>query len=394
MKKKKITVNYYANNGTDAKQTEEIEYGDYITLRHNTYSYYGYEFLGWSINKTKIIHLGENDGFLDYEYLNPDETFYPSIYKNGTECNLFAVWAAIPCWVTFEDYDGTYIGSNEVDYGERISYKVYDDEWDEYNEVKPNREGYKFIGWDKKYVDTLGDITVTAQYEKIIRKYYVTYDAKGGSCKLKEKTYHYMSTFSLPTPTKKNCKFLYWYTYNKNGTKRKLTTTTKVRNIGKSKFTVYAAWKNSVVVFFNANGGTVSPKSKRYWCGDKYGSLPAPTRKNYWFRGWHTKKSGGTKVTANSKAPSSKTTLYALWYGPKGTGTTITKTEYNRIKIGMSYSLVKFLIGGPGKLESSYHSSDYDFKSYEWQGNGASYSYAGISFENGKVYSKSQYGLK
>ena len=65
-------------------------------------------------------------------------------------------------------------------------------------------------------------------------------------------------------------------------------------------------------VTFNANGGTVSVKSKTVTQNQKYGSLPTPKRSGYVFTGWYTAASGGSKVTANSVAKRT-ITLYAHW---------------------------------------------------------------------------------
>lgn len=71
--------------------------------------------------------------------------------------------------------------------------------------------------------------------------------------------------------------------------------------------------KKSVTVKFNNNGGRGTINSKTYTIGKKYGSLPAgptpPTGKK--FAGWYTAKSGGTKITKNSKVTASTKTLYA-----------------------------------------------------------------------------------
>ena len=86
---------------------------------------------------------------------------------------------------------------------------------------------------------------------------------------------------------------------------------------------------------------------------------------------------------------------------PKGTGKTITKAEFNKIKVGMSYKQVKYLIGGAGSLtyQQSYKNYDgdgyaynVDYSTREWKGNRYA-SGASISFENGSVVSKGQWGL-
>ena len=75
-------------------------------------------------------------------------------------------------------------------------------------------------------------------------------------------------------------------------------------------------------VQFNANGGTVSTKSKNVTIGKTYGTLPTPTRTGYDFDGWYTRESGGTKVTATTSVGTNPpTTLYAHWIGKKYTVT-------------------------------------------------------------------------
>jgi uncharacterized repeat protein (TIGR02543 family) len=67
-------------------------------------------------------------------------------------------------------------------------------------------------------------------------------------------------------------------------------------------------------VKFNANKGKVKIKSKKVRSGTKYGKLPTPKRKGYKFKGWYTKKTGGSRIKANTKLKKLKNhTLYAHW---------------------------------------------------------------------------------
>lgn len=75
-------------------------------------------------------------------------------------------------------------------------------------------------------------------------------------------------------------------------------------------------------VTFNANGGTVSTKSKNVTIGKTYGTLPTPTRTGYDFDGWYTQKTDGTKVyNTTSVGTNPPTTLYAHWIAKKYTVT-------------------------------------------------------------------------
>ena len=71
-------------------------------------------------------------------------------------------------------------------------------------------------------------------------------------------------------------------------------------------------------VTFNANGGTVSSKSKTVTIGSTYGTLPTPNRTGYSFDGWYTKEIGGTKVTETTTVGTNPpATLYAHWIAKK-----------------------------------------------------------------------------
>ena len=66
-------------------------------------------------------------------------------------------------------------------------------------------------------------------------------------------------------------------------------------------------------IFFDANGGTVTPASAQTNAEGKLTSPPVPTHSgSYSFRGWYTAPSGGTKVTV-STVFNANTTIYAQW---------------------------------------------------------------------------------
>lgn len=75
-------------------------------------------------------------------------------------------------------------------------------------------------------------------------------------------------------------------------------------------------------VKLNANGGSFSKTSRQttktlnVTYGKKYGTLPTAYRKGYTFKGWYTKKSGGSRILSSSKvtiARGKTQTLYARW---------------------------------------------------------------------------------
>lgn len=72
-----------------------------------------------------------------------------------------------------------------------------------------------------------------------------------------------------------------------------------------------------VTVYFDANGGSVSPYSKSVLYEGAYGTLPTPVRTGYTFLGWYTSEYDGKKITSTNKVSSSKDhTLYAHWSDP------------------------------------------------------------------------------
>jgi uncharacterized repeat protein (TIGR02543 family) len=70
----------------------------------------------------------------------------------------------------------------------------------------------------------------------------------------------------------------------------------------------------AIVVTLNCNGGSCSTASIRVTYNSTYGYLPTPTYKNHEFKGWYTKKSGGSKITSSTKVKKkSNHTIYAHW---------------------------------------------------------------------------------
>ncbi len=68
------------------------------------------------------------------------------------------------------------------------------------------------------------------------------------------------------------------------------------------------------IVTFDAQGGTVTPTSKKVIKRELYGELPTPTLNGYNFMGWYTDTEYTTQISANQKVTISEDiTLYAKW---------------------------------------------------------------------------------
>lgn len=93
-----------------------------------------------------------------------------------------------------------------------------------------------------------------------------------------------------------------------------LTVNGEIVPVSATQFDAFAKGVYSVV--FDGNGGAIndSESVKTIVFGQKYGTLPTPTRDYYTFEGWYTEASGGTKVTEDSVfSATTPITLYAQW---------------------------------------------------------------------------------
>lgn len=75
----------------------------------------------------------------------------------------------------------------------------------------------------------------------------------------------------------------------------------------------------------------------------------------------------------------------------------ITLDEFNAIKTGMTYEEVVHIIGTRGTLLSESNlnlGEEYVTRMYTWDGVGSLGANANVTFQNGKVVSKAQFGLK
>ena len=99
--------------------------------------------------------------------------------------------------VTFKDWDGTELKTQEVQYG-----------GDAEAPADPTRTGYTFTGWDKAFTNIMADLVVTAQYE--INTYTVTFKDWNGTV-LKTQEVQYGGDAEAPAdPTRVGYTFTGW----------------------------------------------------------------------------------------------------------------------------------------------------------------------------------------
>ena len=187
----------------------------------------------------------------------------------------------------------------------------------------PTRSGWRFSGW---YTAKIGGTEITASTKatanrtiyarwtktSAVKTYTITLNANGGTVSPSSiKAESGKAYFdSLPTPTRSGWRFSGWYTAKTGGTE--ITASTKAT----ANCTIYARWTRSktYLVTFDPNGGTLHQDMKIVSTGVLYRDLPTPTRPGYHFKGWYTKRTGGTRVTESTRVNlTANQTLYAQW---------------------------------------------------------------------------------
>ena len=160
--------------------------------------------------------------------------------------------------VTFKDWDGTVLKTQEVQHG-----------GDAEAPADPTRTGYTFTGWDKAFTNITADLVVTAQYE--INTYTVTFKDWDGTV-LKTQEVQYGGDAEAPAdPTRVGYTFTGWDKAFTNVTADRVVT---------AQYEI-----NTYTVTFKDWDGTVLKTQEVQFGGDA--EAPAdPTRVGYTFTGW------------------------------------------------------------------------------------------------------------
>ena len=222
------TVTFKDWDGTVLK-TQEVQYGGAATAPANP-TRTGYTFTGWDKAFTNIMA----DLVVTAQY----------------EINTYTV--------TFKDWDGTVLKTQEVQYG-----------GDAEAPADPTRVGYTFTGWDKAFTNIMADLVVTAQYE--INTYTVTFKDWDGT-ELKTQEVQYGGDAEAPAdPTRTGYTFTGWDKAFTNIT---------------ADLVVTAQYEiNTYTVTFKDWDGTVL-KTQEVQHGGNAEAPADPTRVGYTFTGW------------------------------------------------------------------------------------------------------------
>ena len=128
-------------NGSGNAVTDIKFYNDALTLRGALFTRTGYTQVGWA-----TVDGGEKVYGLD------------DVYTKNEALTLYPVWNTNKYTITFDTAGGSEIASITQDYGTAITAPA-----------DPTREGYTFIGWDKKIPTTMPaeNITLKARWKDI-----------------------------------------------------------------------------------------------------------------------------------------------------------------------------------------------------------------------------------
>ena len=235
-----LTINYLYENGSTAapSYTARVNYGD-------TYSVTSPNVQGHSPSRQIV-----------------------SGTMGATNMSVDVVYSANTYTVTFKDWNGTVLKTQQVQYGGAATAPA-----------NPTRTGYTFTGWDKAFTNVTADLVVTAQYSA--NTYTVTFKDWNGTV-LKTQQVQYGGAATAPAnPTRAGYTFTGWDKAFTNVTANLVVTAQ------------YSA--NTYTVTFKDWNGTVL-KTQQVQYGGAATAPANPTRTGYTFTGWDK---AFTNVTAN-----------------------------------------------------------------------------------------------
>lgn len=190
--------------------------------------------------------------------------------------------------VTFRDYDGTVLSQTEVAYGDSATAPG-----------DPEREGYRFDGWDQSYSNITRELTVKAKYVQQFTVEFLDYDRSVIDIQLVD----YQGSATAPqSPTRTNYRFTGW--------------NTGFTNIV-SNLTVQAEYVRQYKVTFLDYDGTVL-KETMVDAGAAASAPVDPTLEGYVFDGWD-KDLTGISADLTTKASYKLKTYTVTFVLPDGT---------------------------------------------------------------------------
>lgn len=313
---KRYKLLFVAEEGSVSETERRVICGDKVgTLPIPTRT--GYSFCGWFTAKeggTKITaqsSFDEEDEITLYAVWIPKEPGKPMLSIGKTE---YSVGETLSCtWNSVEnaDYYEFHIIDRSTETRCYVDWEIYGTN----HTVSLDKSGsYRvYVAAINAELASLGEpyYTVSEEFAYVVYAS-VSFNANGGSVSMANKKVLCGNTYgSLPTPTRTGYSFDGWFTSASGGSR--VAESTNVTST--SDHTLYAHWsEKTVTLYYNANGGSVSPTSKSVTYNHSYGSLATPSRTGYSFTGWYTAASGGSVVSSSTTVTSTGDhTIYAHW---------------------------------------------------------------------------------
>ncbi len=285
-----LTITFNANTGSVSPTSKTVVYDSlYGDLPTPTKS--GYRFLGWFTSATGGTQITSSN-----------------VVKATINQTLYAQWKEIIMYtINYNSNGGSAVESvqleNDLPYGEMPT---------------PTKTGYNFTGWytaenGGSKVETtdlvLGSTTLYARWEG--KRIIVSFAQTGRTIVDPKEVVFGTAYGTLMVPEKYGYDFLGWFTEAEGGVRVNEGTLI----VSGENHTLYGHWQGKTyTVYFNANGGSVSPTFMQLTNGNPYGNMPVPTLTGYVFLGWYTQAQGGGKITASTSVElTADQTLYAHW---------------------------------------------------------------------------------
>lgn len=328
------TVSYNANGGSGAPSSQTATVGNYIDLSWEIPTRFGYSFQGWATDSSasSVVYWpgdvytddtsitlyavwreaevlsGDTVGqFGEIAYINcPDAgVYYAFIPNTSTEYRIMSESDEDVC-VDLFDANGNLIASDD-DSGDGTNFLLT------FN-FTANETYYIYV----RYYSS--SLVGTIDF-KVSKRYFITYDANGGTG-APETQYHFYDeavTLSNKEPTRPGYIFVGWSTSNTAVNPDYLPGDIYS---GSANLTLYAVWqsdpnyKTTYTVSYNANGGSGAPSEQCETIGTSLVlSSEIPTRFGYNFEGWSTSSAAShvSNYPGDVYTGESSITLYAVW---------------------------------------------------------------------------------
>ena len=331
-----------SNGGTTPVGGGSKSFGSTVNVAANTFTKTGYTFTGWNTaangSGTPYAATGS------VTFLMPDAAV-----------TLYAQWTIISSAFAYNgntsDGGSAPSGSGDKDYGTTITVAAN----------SYTKTGHTFSGWNTaangsgtSYAGTglitfaMPDTAVTLYAQWTANTNTLAYNGNtntGGSTPSGGggKNFGTTITVAANTFTKTGYTFTAWNTAA-NGSGTSYAGTGSVTFVmPDASVTLYAQWSaNTLVVTFNAQGGTTVTAGSTFTAGSIAAAPTAPTKSNYTFTGWATTIGGSAIEFEYTHGQTADFTLYALWAANVYTVTYV----YNSATGGNSAVSDTFTTGG------------------------------------------------